>query len=244
METAKKGVTERPVSKDVFLAVNNNRRLTYAFLSRIYEKEMTVDLLKEMRGGKNPVLKGDALVGIPDEEMRHGFETLGEYLKGLKDADLERARLELAVEYAILFLGVEGKLWHPSESAYRNKGHLLMQQPTDKVQHANWDAGVEAGKAFTEPPDHIATELQFMAYLCRRTGESVEAERGDEADAYARRQKDFLKDHLSVWTGPFAKKVLENAKTGFYRGTATITKRFVELDFAMVDDMLTEIKGL
>lgn len=229
------------MSKDVFLTLNRNRRLVYAFLSRMYEKEITTDLLKELSGENSPITQ---FMVSDDEELRRGLETLSEYLKDLKERDLEQARLELAVEYANLFLGVKGKVWHPSESSYRSKGHLTMQEPMDKVLHAYWEAGVDKEQKFTEPADHIAVEFQFMAYLCRKTAEALEENRKAEAKEYYKMQKDFLKKHLSQWVYPFTKDVREAAEVGFYKGVAIITKRFVELDDAMIDDLLREIEGL
>ena len=131
LENAKKKEAESS-GRDVFLAVNRNRQLTYSFHSRIYEKEMTVELLKEMREKGSLVLNGGSLPWVPDKELGRGWRILGEYMNGLKGNNLEQARLELAVDYASLFLGVKGKVWHPSESAYRSKGHLVMQDPIDK----------------------------------------------------------------------------------------------------------------
>jgi len=227
-----------------YLAVMNNRRAIYAFLSRIYEKEVTTDLLKEMISGKSPILRVEGLEEVPDEELREGLKKLSGYLKGLKGRDLEQARLELAVEYANLFLGVKGKPPHPSESVYRSKDRLIMQEPMDEVLHAYWDAGVDKEKKFKEPADHIAVELQFMAYLCRRTAEALEKNKKDEAKKYLRMQKDFLRNHLSLWVPPFVKDILETAEVDFYKGVAIITKRFVELDNSMIDDLLGAVEEL
>ena len=45
----------------------------------------------------------------------------------------------------------------------------MYQEPRDRVLSAYWNAGVNKTKEFTEPEDHIAIELQFMEYLCRKT---------------------------------------------------------------------------
>lgn len=232
------------IAKDQYLAVMNNRRAIYSFLSRAYEKEITTDLLKEMVDGKSPILRVEGLQELPDEELRNGLKTLSGYVNSLKERDLEQVRLELAVEYANLFLGVKGKVPHPSESAYRSKDHLIMQEPMDKVLRAYWDAGVDKEKKFKEPADHIAIELQFMAYLCRKTAETLGKNEKDEARKYLKMQKDFLKKHLSLWVSPFVKDILETAEVDFYKGVAIITKRFVELDNSMIDDLLRAVEEL
>ncbi len=238
-----RGTKEEPLGRDAFLAATENRRLAYAWLSRAYEKEVTASLLREIVSGKSSVLNAEALSEVPDGELKRGLETLGEYLMALKQRDLEQARLELAVDYANLFLGVKRKVWHPSESAYTSKSHLVMQEPLDRVLQAYWDAGVDKEKEFTEPADHIAVELQFMAHLCGKSTEALREDRKDDARRYFMMQEDFLKKHLSLWIDLFAKDVEKNAETGFYRGVAVITQSFVELDGTMIGGFLKEIEG-
>ncbi len=223
-------------------AAMNNRSVIYNFLSRMYEKEITSELLKEMFNEKSPILKIEGLQEIPDDELKDGLEKLSNYLRGLKERDLEEARLELAVEYANLFLGIKGKPPHPSESAYRSEDHLIMQEPMDEVLHAYWDAGVNKEKKFTEPADHIAVELQFMAYLCRKTAEALGRNEKDNALKYLKMQRDFLRNHLSLWVSSFVKDILETAEVDFYKGIAIITKRFIELDNSMINDMLKAVE--
>ena len=81
-------------------------------------------------------------------------------------------RLDLAEDYAGLFLGVRGKIPHPSESAYQG-GRKIMTRPYRQVLKIYEEAGLSANKSFTEPEDHVATELSFMAFLARKTSESI-----------------------------------------------------------------------
>jgi len=235
---------EAGAGSQYLVAAMSNRSAIYNFLSRMYEKEITTELLKEMIDEKSPILRVEGLQEIPDDELKNGLEKLRKYLEGLKERDLEEARLELAVEYANLFLGIKGKPPHPSESAYRSEDHLIMQEPMDEVLHAYWDAGVNKDKKFTEPADHIAVELQFMAYLCRKTAEALGRNEKDNALKYLKMQKDFLRNHLSLWISPFVKDILDTAEVDFYKGIAIITKRFVELDNSMIDDLLKAAEEL
>jgi TorA maturation chaperone TorD len=231
---------EKSMSKDVLLAANKNRRLIYAFLSKMYEKEITTDLLKELSGEKNPMMQ---FMVSNDEELRRGLETLSEYLKDLKKRNLEQARLELAVEYANLFLGVKGKPLHPSESVYVNEDHVMYQEARDRVQSIYWNAGVDKKKEYTEPEDHIAIELQFMEYLCRKTVEALEKDEEAEAIRYLRIQKDFLDVHLAKWVPKLTKDIMESADVDFYKGVACITDAFIVLDEDAISSSLDEMKS-
>ncbi|MEM3906369.1 MAG: molecular chaperone TorD family protein, partial [Nitrososphaerota archaeon] len=153
------------ISKEEFLSLLNNRRVIYWILARICEREIKDQFLREFISQNNPILKLDSLSDI-DPEIMQGIEMIKNYVANAVKRDLKEVELELAVDYANVFLGVKKKPPHPSESVY--KTGLLMQEPYDEVLHAYWEAGVDVVKDFKEPADHIAIELQFMSYLCRK----------------------------------------------------------------------------
>ena len=144
--------------RDQYLNVNRNRRLTYAFLSRMYEKEITIDLLEELTSEGSLILRIKGLQEL-EGELREGFKMLSGYLRGLGGRELEEVKLELAVEYANLFLGVGGKMLHPSESAYRSKDHFMIQEPRDEKNEVK--KYLEMQKEFIN--DHIALWVPQLA---------------------------------------------------------------------------------
>lgn len=229
--------------EDQLADLTNNRWAIYAFLSRVYEKEMTVEFLKEISDENSSISWIKSLEELPDEELKEGVKLLNGYLKDLRNRDLEQVRLELAVEYANLFLGIKGKISHPSESAYQTKGFLEANEIVVDVLNAYWDAGVDKAEEFAEPPDHIAVELQFMAYLCKKIIESVEKGEKDDILKYIQMQSSFLTKHLSQWIPSFAKDVIKTAEADFYKALAIITKRFIELDNAFVKNLLQGMAG-
>jgi TorA maturation chaperone TorD len=231
---------EKVATRDARVAAHNNRRLVYAFLSRVYEKEMTIDLLKELSDGSNEVSRIGFSEGFDEEKFRKGFEMLGGYLRSAAGRDLNQVKLELAVEYANLFLGVKGKPLHPSESVYVNRDHVMYQESRDRVQNIYWNAGVDKKKEYTEPEDHIAVELQFMEYLCRKTVEALGKDEKAEAAKYLRIQKDFVEGHLAKWVPKLTKDVLESAEVDFYKGIAYITDAFIGMDRKTINEFLDE----
>jgi TorA maturation chaperone TorD len=228
---------KRDNSKEGYLAVIESRRLTYAFLSRMYEKEMTEDLLKELSKENSLTLQFGGSED-PGKGFLDGFEMLSGYLKRLRERDLDQVRLELAMEYADLFLGLKGKPPHPSESVYRSKAHIMFQGPRDEVLSTYWKAGVDTVKEFKEPEDHIAIELQFMEYLCRKTREALERNEVQEAGKLLQAQEKFIDDHLAKWVPQFTKDVEETATTDFYKGVAYITDAFIASDRRAISDMM------
>jgi TorA maturation chaperone TorD len=224
------------------MTLNRNRRLIYAFLSRMYEKEVTVEFLRELSSEDSSILRIGGLMELGDDGFRKGFEMLSGYLRSVSGRDLNEVKLELAVEYANLFLGVKGKPSHPSESVYRSEDQSMYQEPRDQVLRDYWNAGVDKVKEYTEPEDHIAIELQFMEYLCRKTVEALEKNENEEVKRYLQIQKGFIDEHLSSWVPRLTKDILEGAELDFYKGIAYITNAFVELERNSTRDLIEETK--
>jgi TorA maturation chaperone TorD len=156
---------------------------------------------------------------------------------------LEGVRLELAVEYAGLFLGVWGRPAHPSESAYASGGRLTMQVQRDEVLAMYRAAGVDKAKAFTEPEDHVALELHFMSYMA---GEAAKAAASGDVKETLKRleaQQDFLNKHLGQWIGMLANDVVKQGKVAFYKGVSLIAEGFVEEDSKALADLVSEFKS-
>jgi DMSO reductase family type II enzyme chaperone len=61
-------------------------------------------------------------------------------------------------------------------------------------------------------PDHLVTELEFLASLCHR--EWVAQQQGWNAEPYRRAAKDFLERHLAAWLPEFSRK-LERSNTAY-----------------------------
>ena len=223
--------------------VIENRRLMYAFLSRMYEKEISLDLLRELLDERNPFLKSESLELAGDEKLSRGFETLKGYLKVAARRDLNQVKLELAVEYANLFLGIKRKPPHPSESLYTSQEQSMYQEPRDRVLSSYWEAGVDKTKEYREPEDHIAIELQFMEYLCRKTVEAIRKGEREEAVKYLEFQDRFVGDHLTKWVPQLVSDILESAEVDFYKAIGEITDAFIAIDEKAVAGSLNEMRN-
>ncbi len=201
------------MSKSELLSTLENRRSTYIFLSRVYAKEVSLELLRKLMDAPSQI------DGI-----------LGEFAEKLKGSDLERVRTDLATEYASLFLNVGRYPVFPFESVYTSEGRLLMQEARDEVLSEYRKEGLDKIGEFKEPEDHIAIELEFMSYLCQKTIDSVE--RGDNKAAimYSKKQRDFLDKHLMVWVPAFCDDLDRATKSDFYRDIAKLTRRYLELE--------------
>lgn len=72
---------------------------------------------------------------------------------------------------------------------------------------------VKLSETDREYPDHLVTELEFLAWLCMRE-QAAEQKEGDDAESYRRAARDFLGRHLAAWLPEFRRK-LEATDTAY-----------------------------
>ena len=59
-----------------------------------------------------------------------------------------------------------------------------------------------------EVPDHIAVELDFLAYLAFKSAFAVDAQMKEELEVTTEAYDAFLRDHLGFWIEPFLESLL------------------------------------
>jgi putative dimethyl sulfoxide reductase chaperone len=172
--------------------------------------------------------------------LAEGFMQIAGFASSLKEKDLETVRVELAVEYAGLFLGVWRTPAHPSESSYATEGQLIMAKARDEVLKIYRSMGANKIPEFAEPEDHIAIELQFMAYLCDKITAALKNRDIPEARKCLEVQEDFLNDHLGRWLPKLATDILKSARHEFYKAIAKITEGYVEMDKKVIAEFIED----
>jgi putative dimethyl sulfoxide reductase chaperone len=122
--------------------------------------------------------------------------------------------LEMEKDYTRMFFSSKPRLVYLFESVYK-EGKLL-QDSTFEIARLYYDAGLNLVDDFKLPPDHIAVEFEFMAYLYFNEIEAVKKGHR-ENENYARQlQKDVLEKHLVTFGHALAEKVIMHAQTKFY----------------------------
>jgi TorA maturation chaperone TorD len=217
---------------------NDNRRNLYSFLARVYAKEVDVEFLRGLKGKREFFLASAHDPEVEGTELADGFRELAEYVGTLRDDELEKARLELAVEYAGVFLGAWKGVAHPSESAYETEGRLIMQKPRDEVLAEFRSMGLQKSEDFAEPEDHIALELQFMAHMSEKTGSALTVGKYADARKYLEIQKGFLEGHLVWWVPKLTVDIIKVARQGFYKAIAKITNGYIHIDKSILNELL------
>lgn len=138
---------------------------------------------------------------------------------------------ELDREYLRLFVGPGHVPCPPYESSHRKdrpgfeKG-LVMGPSTADVRRRYAEANLKLSDKFTDLPDHITVEMEFMHFLC---AEELKArEQGDVRESAARRnmQIEFFREHLKTWVENFGDCVVKSTNSHFYRDSANLLKAF------------------
>jgi anaerobic sulfite reductase subunit A len=215
--------------------------MIYGFLAKTYATEATVDYIRELSENKDLFLASAQDPEIRGTELAEGFKEIADYASSLKRDQLEKARLELAIEYAGLFLGLWRVPAHPSESAYFTGGQMIMQEPRDEVLKLYRRMGVDKSGQFKEPEDHIALELQFMTHLCEKTNVALKDRDLPEAKRCLEVQRNFLNEHLGKWVPKLSADILKSARRDFYKAVAKITEGYIEMDKKLIVELIDSL---
>ena len=127
-------------------------------------------------------------------------------------------RQSLRAEHTRLFIGPAGPPCPPYESVYRDgdaDDELGPVRGPATMAVTRWyqEFGIQPAPDHPDLPDHIATELEFAAYL-------ADEGRVDRLDQ-------FLDEHLRQWTDEFLTQVEQESREPFYTALAESTREVV-----------------
>jgi TorA maturation chaperone TorD len=143
------------------------------------------------------------------------------------------AAAQLSKEHLRLFVGPGRVPCPPYESVYRQdrptleKG-LVMGPSTADVRNSYAEANLTLPKSFTDLPDHIAVEMEFMHFLCTEEARLTEQGNSQELAKIRKMQTEFLNEHLKPWVNDFAGCVTRSSNSYFYKAAASLLKTFIE----------------
>jgi putative dimethyl sulfoxide reductase chaperone len=144
------------------------------------------------------------------------------------------AQDEMRIEYSRLFVGPFKLPAPPYGSVYLDDGRRLMGDSTIDAIRRYREAGVDVDPVQEDVPDHIAIELEFMAYLVHLQEEAATAEDSDALRDALDKQIGFLDRHLCAWVPEFAAIVKAESESAFYTDLADATETFLAEDLARV----------
>ena len=129
---------------------------------------------------------------------------------------------ELAVEYTRLFdVGPSGPPCPLYGGLYGGARMKVMEEAVRFYNHY----GLRLATEIRELPDHLLTELEFLHYLAFREAEALE--RGEDAGAWQRGQRDFLARHPGRFLPRLLARLEENAPPRYLRELLRLLAAFV-----------------
>lgn len=193
----------------------SQRKLFYAFLSGLFNYP-DEELLSSIDRGEGVRLSGL----LPECPEPPALEEKGNAL-------LE----ELQVAFTDLFINrLGGAPAPPYGSIYLEAEKRLMGVSTLSVAEAFRGEGLSVEDS-VEPPDYLATELEFLYFLVEQEEEALGRGEVEAARTAVRKQADFCRALLHPWMPEFCRRITQEQKAHpLYRWGAVLLERFSEVE--------------
>jgi putative dimethyl sulfoxide reductase chaperone len=188
----------------------------YGLLAAIFRRELSANLLRELRA-----------LGLVRALAEAGVTFDDDFLEGPVDEVLHRH----ALAYTALFIG-PGKHIPPYASVHMDRSGDLWGPATAWAKTFIEETGFEYRDGFHDLPDHIAVELEFMRNLWARESEALAGSDGKAAAFFRNRRETFLEAHLGAWAPIFCDRVMAASPVPFYAGIAKLTKAVIGAESA------------
>jgi len=141
---------------------------------------------------------------------------------------------EAALDFEALFRIPGPHYLSPYESVYRSQGAggrgCLCGPEAVAVERLYLKEGLGPNAGFTELPDHVGAELEFMAFLCRKTVDAMKAGESAAVQEYHHQQYCFFMEHVGAWAGLLAERLASQAQTSLYRFLGNFLNLFLEME--------------
>jgi TorA maturation chaperone TorD len=159
-----------------------------------------------------------ALEGIISQGAQEIIKALSVYSGGSRDQIL----LDLERDYTWMFFASKPRIAYLFGSVY-GEGKLY-QESTFEITRLYYETGLKLEESFKLPPDHIAVELEFMAYLAFNEQEATRGGNRENAEYAVEMQEKVLKDYLGPLALNVGERIADKAKTVFYRAMGELLK--------------------
>lgn len=174
------------------------------------------------------------LDGKPVEQLREASQLLPFELETLSSPQSPSASSpdELSAEFVRLFdVGVEGPPCPLFGGAYSSDRSATLEETRRFYDYF----GLKLSQDYLLPPDHLATELDFMQYLAFKEAAAVSPRLGR---SYATAQRDFLERQLLSWLPQAAKRLEDAGPDPYFVWLFSLTLEMAKADHQYVTKKL------
>ncbi|MCL6269921.1 molecular chaperone TorD [Sansalvadorimonas sp. 2012CJ34-2] len=191
---------------------SQNRAQMYWWLSSLVAMEFDEQQLEALFSDKMNQFMGSL---AQEPELKQSAEKLMGAVSKLRLR--EDLQLELAADYAGLFLGAGRSGVQPYASVYLSEDGLMMQEPHHNMVALLKKHGFAQTKEYKEPADHLAVILDFMGNLAVQ-------------GASAEEQLNCLDTCLLSWLDDWSQGVEKCDSFGFYAAVSDLIVDFCRAD--------------
>ncbi len=182
---------------------------------------------------KDSLLQEDVVprfVAALEELVPSSTESMKEFSKALD----EEAQDTLLAEYTRLFIGPDTLPAPPYGSVHLEPGRQVLGQTTEVVRKLYAEEGLAVSDEVKEPPDHIALEFEFAAFILQKAAAACANDRSTEAETLLQKAGDFEVAFLRSWLPDLATAIEAVAETAFYTGVARGLFAYCETEMPML----------
>ncbi|MFL1803017.1 molecular chaperone TorD [Plesiomonas shigelloides] len=203
----------------------------YAWLAGIFARELDDTLLTQLQSA-------DLQAWLDFMDSQPALHEASNNVRRTISALLLRpdARLELAADFAVLFLMTDKQGALPYASCYEGDKVRFRRDACLQMQQLLRDAGMSVRSEFHEPEDHLAVIFELLSHLKFAAGEFAadkHAEAHDELVTLNLLQQRTL-GLLLMWLPDFAARCQAHDPFGFYAAISALALQLVQLDAAQV----------
>lgn len=142
---------------------------------------------------------------------------------------------ELRAGHAALFTHIEPTDCPPYESGYVS-GDIFRQTDVMADVAGFYRAhGLQVGGTERERPDHVVTELEFMAFMARKEAYALAELGHDQVTECRRTAASFLRDHLGCWGPDLGRRIVLVAHHEPLRAAGELLTAWLELDMTALE---------
>lgn len=203
-------------------AVNVSRSALYRWFADIFARELTPAVLDDWLHHQAYENMHNVFKGL---EMKQESERVKVALNAIKQLPVTDQALELAADFAQLFLLSGEDSAPPYASYYLDSDKQLYGKPAEQMRKFLESQQLSLHPEFREPNDHISVYLMVMSLWIKDSGDE-QAMMTTIVD-----QKEFLSDALLTWLPKFDERCQTiKPSTDFYPALVSLMSEFVFQD--------------
>ena len=218
-------VTGDPIKRacEILESVSYNRGLIYRCMAKFFTYP-DLALLEILKNGELFLQFKQMTAWLGDDQ--DALLRICEQLQSLPGISLD----SLTKDYTRLFeIGVERI--SPRESSYRWKNvGVITSSEADLQQILNVIYNNSGVSCKTGMEDHIAVELEFLAFLCEQEALRWSSGYSEAARNLRSEQRSFADDHIACWLPEFCFSLQKRNRNSFYGQAAVLCDRWLDLD--------------